>query len=86
MGRVELAASGEAQEGRLKAVSAGGRSLLLTRVAGNACAGESLGWVNPVAGLPLPAWSRALVAAGRKPAPLQTFTVTEADGTLHLES
>lgn len=121
MGRVELAASGEVQEGRLRAVSAGGRSLLLTRVAGKACAvenrcphfnlpmtrgrvehgaircpwhgsrfdactGENLDWVHSVAGLPLPAWSRALVAAGRKPAPLKTFNVTEADGKLYLEA
>lgn len=121
MKRVELAASGEVTEGQLHAVSAEGRSLLLTRVGGRACAvenrcphfnlpmtrgkvengvircpwhgsrfdacsGENLDWVNSVAGLPLPVWSRSLVAAGRKPAPLQTFAVTEADGKLYLES
>ncbi|HSV80647.1 MAG TPA: Rieske 2Fe-2S domain-containing protein [Ramlibacter sp.] len=52
----------------------------------NACSGENVDWVTAVAGLKLPEWSRALVAAGRKPAPLQTLPVVEADGTVYLES
>lgn len=52
----------------------------------DACSGENLDWVTAVAGLKLPEWSRGLVAAGRKPAPLKILSVTEVDGTVYLEA
>jgi len=48
------------------------------------CSGENLDWVNSVAGLPLPQWSRSVVAMGRKPAPLRRFEVTEENGAVFL--
>lgn len=37
--------------------------------------GENLDWAPGVAGRSVPRWSRRLIAAGRKPAPLTTFPV-----------
>jgi len=51
-----------------------------------ACSGANLDWVRSIAGLPIPQWSRVLVAAGRKPAPLKTLPVVETDGTVYLEA
>ena len=48
------------------------------------CSGENLDWVNSVAGLPLPLWSRSLVAMGKQPAPLRCFEVTEENGAVFL--
>lgn len=50
------------------------------------CSGANLDWVNAVAGMPLPQWSRTLVALGRKPAPLQTFAAHERNGRVYLET
>lgn len=38
--------------------------------------GENTDWVNAVAGVKLPIWSRSLVALGRKPQPIRTYEVT----------
>ena len=48
------------------------------------CSGKNLDWVNSVAGLPLPQWSRGLVALGRQPAPLRRFEVAEDNGAVFL--
>ena len=48
------------------------------------CSGANLDWVNSVAGLPLPQWSRGLVAMGKQPAPLRRFEVAEEDGAVFL--
>ena len=40
------------------------------------CTGENLDWAPGFAGHDLPQWSRRLIALGRKPAPLTTYTVT----------
>ncbi len=48
------------------------------------CSGANLDWVNSVAGLPLPQWSRGLVALGKQPAPLRRFEVREEDGAVFL--
>jgi nitrite reductase/ring-hydroxylating ferredoxin subunit len=37
--------------------------------------GENLDWVGGVAGRSVPRWSRRVIAAGRKPAPLTTYPV-----------
>jgi nitrite reductase/ring-hydroxylating ferredoxin subunit len=37
--------------------------------------GENLDWVSGVAGRAVPRWSRRVIAAGRKPAPLTTYPV-----------
>ncbi len=37
--------------------------------------GENLDWVSGIAGRDVPRWSRRMIAAGRKPAPLTTYTV-----------
>ena len=50
------------------------------------CSGENLDWVSSVAGLPLPQWSRGLVALGRKPAPLRRFEIAEENGAVFLLS
>jgi nitrite reductase/ring-hydroxylating ferredoxin subunit len=49
------------------------------------CSGESLGWVDSFAGLPMPRWSHELLAAGRKPHALQTFPTSEDDGRVWVE-
>jgi nitrite reductase/ring-hydroxylating ferredoxin subunit len=38
--------------------------------------GENTDWVAAVAGVKIPAWSRALLAFGKKPQPVRTFPVT----------
>jgi nitrite reductase/ring-hydroxylating ferredoxin subunit len=37
--------------------------------------GENLDWVGGVAGRSVPRWSRRVIAAGRRPAPLTTYPV-----------
>ncbi len=37
--------------------------------------GENLDWTPGFAGIDMPRWSRKLIALGRKPAPLTTYTV-----------
>ena len=49
------------------------------------CSGANLDWVNAVAGLPLPVWSRRLAALGRAPTALRTFTAEERDGAVYVE-
>lgn len=49
------------------------------------CSGANLDWVNSIASLPLPVWSRKLVALGRAPTALRTFAVRERDGALYIE-
>jgi hypothetical protein len=47
--------------------------------------GENLDWVMGVAGRSVPGWSRKVIAAGRKPAPLTTYSVVVEDGEVYLE-
>lgn len=47
--------------------------------------GKNLDWVNSIAGLPLPGWSRALIAMGKEPTPLKTYPVTEENGEVFVE-
>lgn len=49
------------------------------------CSGENLDWVQGVAGIKLPSWSRQIIALGKKPTPVQSFPVTEEDGKLYIE-
>jgi nitrite reductase/ring-hydroxylating ferredoxin subunit len=46
------------------------------------CSGKNLDWVTGVVGVKLPSWSRKIVALGKEPAPIQSFTVTEEEGKL----
>jgi nitrite reductase/ring-hydroxylating ferredoxin subunit len=46
------------------------------------CTGKNLDWVNSLAGLPLPQWSRSLVALGKQPAPVRTFEASEQSGSV----
>ena len=41
--------------------------------------GENLDWTPGIAGRSVPAWSRKVISAGRKPAPLTTYTVVVED-------
>jgi nitrite reductase/ring-hydroxylating ferredoxin subunit len=47
--------------------------------------GENLDWAPGFAGLSVPRWSRRLMAAGRKPAPLTTYAVAVEDGEVFVE-
>jgi nitrite reductase/ring-hydroxylating ferredoxin subunit len=38
--------------------------------------GQNTDWVSAVAGVKIPAWSRALLSLGRKPQPVRTFPVS----------
>jgi nitrite reductase/ring-hydroxylating ferredoxin subunit len=49
------------------------------------CTGQNLDWVQGVAGLKLPEWSRRVIALGKAPAPIQTFKVVEEAGNLYVE-
>ncbi len=47
--------------------------------------GANVDWVVSLGGkLPLPLWSRGLVALGRRPAPVATFPVSEEQGTVYV--
>lgn len=47
--------------------------------------GENQDWVNSVAGLTIPVWSRRLVAMGREPAPLKTYRTHTEGGAVFIE-
>ncbi len=49
------------------------------------CSGKNLDWVQGVVGVKLPDWSRKIVALGKEPAPIQSFTVTEEGGKLFVD-
>ncbi len=49
------------------------------------CTGQNLDWVQGVAGLKLPEWSRRVIALGKAPTPIQTFKVVEEAGNLYVE-
>ncbi|GIV84952.1 MAG: hypothetical protein KatS3mg052_1959 [Candidatus Roseilinea sp.] len=49
------------------------------------CTGKNLDWVQGVAGVKLPAWSRKIIALGKEPTPIQSFPVTEEDGKLFVD-
>jgi len=42
----------------------------------NIATGENTDWVSAVAGIKIPAWSRALLTFGKKPQPVRTFPVS----------
>ena len=39
------------------------------------CSGQNLDWTAGVLGVRVPAWSRGLIALGKKPQPVQTFSL-----------
>lgn len=47
--------------------------------------GKNLDWVRGLGGLPLPGWSRALIALGKEPTPLTTYPVTEEQGEVFVD-
>ncbi|PJF47557.1 MAG: Rieske (2Fe-2S) protein [Chloroflexi bacterium] len=49
------------------------------------CTGKNLDWVQGVAGVKLPAWSRKIIALGKEPTPIQSFPVTEEGGKLFVD-
>lgn len=51
----------------------------------NMCTGENVAWVTGVAGVPIPDWSRQIVALGKKPAPVKAFRASEEDGAVFVE-
>ena len=44
------------------------------------CSGKNLDWIGGFAGRATPAWSRKVIALGRKPKDLQTFPAVVRDG------
>jgi nitrite reductase/ring-hydroxylating ferredoxin subunit len=46
------------------------------------CSGENLDWVNSVAGIKMPGWSRRLIGLGSTPAPVETFEASEESGSV----
>lgn len=47
--------------------------------------GENLDWTPGIAGRSVPAWSRKVISAGRKPAPLTTYPVTVEGDEVFIE-
>ncbi|MCU0300378.1 MAG: Rieske 2Fe-2S domain-containing protein [Candidatus Nanopelagicales bacterium] len=47
--------------------------------------GENLDWASGIAGRSIPRWSRRVLSAGRRPAPLTTYPVVVADGEVFVE-
>lgn len=48
--------------------------------------GENLDWVTGFAGMRIPEWSRRLLEMGKKPAPLQVYSLVIEEGKLYLET
>lgn len=48
------------------------------------CTGENLDWTPGIAGIPVPGWSRRLIAMGKSPAPLDVKAVAVVDGEVVL--
>lgn len=48
------------------------------------CTGQNLDWVNSFAGIPVPGWTRKLLAMGKAPAPLESLKVEERDGAVYV--
>jgi nitrite reductase/ring-hydroxylating ferredoxin subunit len=49
------------------------------------CSGDNLDWVVGIAGRDIPKWSQRLVAMGKKPTPLTTYTVTREGDELFVD-
>ena len=49
------------------------------------CSGENLDWVVGFAGRGMPRWSQKLVAMGRQPSPLTTYTVARVGDELFVD-
>lgn len=49
------------------------------------CSGENLDWVVGFAGRGMPRWSQRLVAMGKKPAPLDTYSVSREGDEVFVE-
>ena len=112
--RVKVGTLADFPDGSLRAVDAGGTSVIVARQDGDLCAarnhcphlgfsltsgpgglrysdgvvqcpwhnsrftlctGENLDWATGFAGLDVPRWSRRVIALGRRPAPLETYSV-----------
>jgi nitrite reductase/ring-hydroxylating ferredoxin subunit len=50
------------------------------------CTGENLDWATGFAGRAMPGWSARVIALGRKPAPLTTYTVVVEGDDVYVES
>jgi nitrite reductase/ring-hydroxylating ferredoxin subunit len=48
--------------------------------------GANVDWVNAVAGIALPQWSRKLVAMGKQPHAVRTFPVSVENGTVLVDT
>jgi nitrite reductase/ring-hydroxylating ferredoxin subunit len=46
------------------------------------CSGRNLDWVNSFIGIPMPGWTRGMIAMGKKPAGLTVFAASERDGAV----
>jgi nitrite reductase/ring-hydroxylating ferredoxin subunit len=51
----------------------------------DACTGANLDWINSVAGMKVPDWSRGLIAFGKKPSAIRTFATHEEGGRVFVE-
>lgn len=52
----------------------------------NLCSGDNLDWTPGVMGVKMPTWSRRLIAFGKEPQGLKTYTVIEKDGDVFVEA
>jgi nitrite reductase/ring-hydroxylating ferredoxin subunit len=49
------------------------------------CTGRNLDWVGGIAGVKMPGWVSSIVALGKQPHGVTTYTVTEKEGKLYLQ-
>lgn len=49
------------------------------------CSGDNLDWVTGFAGRGMPRWSQKLVAMGKSPSPLTTYTVSRDGDELYVD-
>jgi nitrite reductase/ring-hydroxylating ferredoxin subunit len=49
------------------------------------CSGRNLDWVNSLLGLPLPSFSHKLIALGKSPSDVRSFTAQEVGGRVYVK-
>ena len=49
------------------------------------CSGENLDWAPGFAGVKVPGWSRRLIAMGKQPSPLHTYSASVEDGQVVID-
>ncbi|MCK9991159.1 MAG: Rieske 2Fe-2S domain-containing protein [Rugosibacter sp.] len=49
------------------------------------CTGKNVNWTNSFLGIPMPRFMHGMIAMGKKPAPVPTFTAVEEEGTVFVE-